>query len=382
MQKDRIPFLDLPRQYAAIKEEIDEAIARVISRGRFILGPEVQSFEEEFAEFCGKPYAVGVGSGTEALHLALWAAGVGPGDEVITVPNTAVATVAAIELSGARPVLVDIDPRSYNLDPNRLEGAISPRTKVILPVHLYGQAADMEPILAIAQRRGITVIEDCAQAHGATYKGKRVPFSSIGIFSFYPTKNLGAYGDGGMLVTADAKFAERMRLLREYGWQERYNSLSKGTNSRLDELQAAILRVKIKYLLTWNETRRRLAALYDQLLSSTPVTAPARMEYGKPVYHLYVIRTPLRDRLRAFLKEEGVDTLIHYPYPIHLMPAYQGLGYEGGSFPQAEAHAREVLSLPLYAEMAQEQAARVAGLTARFFQKVVAKTVAGTRTAT
>ncbi|MBI2845888.1 MAG: DegT/DnrJ/EryC1/StrS family aminotransferase [Chloroflexi bacterium] len=351
-----------------MREEIDAALARVISRGRFILGPEVEAFEGEFAAFCGKPYAIGLGSGTEALHLALWAAGVGQGDEVITVPNTAVATVAAIELAGARPVFVDIDPRSYNLDPSLLQAAITPRTKAIIPVHLYGQAADMEPTLGVAAKQGIKVIEDCAQAHGATYKGKPLPFGEVGMFSFYPTKNLGGYGDGGMVVTDKKDFAERVSWLREYGWTERYFSQYRGTNSRLDEIQAAVLRVKLQRLRQWNERRRSLAGLYDRLLSKTPVTIPMRMEYGEPVYHLYVLRSPARGKLKNFLKEKGVDTLIHYPYPIHLMPAYADLAYGEGSFPQAEAHAREVLSLPLYAEMGEKEVEQVAELIVEFFQ--------------
>jgi len=355
-----VPFCELRRQYPAIKEEIDQAVARVLNRGWFILGEEVLAFEEEFAAYCGAAYGVGVGSGTEALHLALLACGVEPGDEVITVPNTAVATVAAIELAGATPVFVDIDPASYNMDISQVEGKITPRSKVLLPVHLYGQAADLGPLLSLAEGQGLMVVEDAAQAHGTTYKGRRLPQGDEGCFSFYPTKNLGAYGDGGMVVTDDARIAERVRLLRQYGWKKRYISSIRGLNSRLDELQAAILRVKLKHLDEWNEARRRWAVLYNELLTGSEVVRPQQSSYGEHVYYLYVIRSQHRDELQRFLDQRGISTLIHYPVPIHLMEAYSGLGYGPGSFPQAEEHCRQVLSLPLYPEITEQEVEMVA----------------------
>ncbi len=350
-----VPFCDLRRQYLSIKEEIDQAVAQVLNRGWFILGEEVLAFEEEFAAYCGAAYGVGVGSGTEALHLALLACGVEPGDEVITVPNTAVATVAAIELAGATPVFVDIDPVTYNMDISQVGERITPRTKVLLPVHLYGQAADLGPLLSLAEGQGLMVVEDAAQAHGTTYKGRRLPQGDVGCFSFYPTKNLGAYGDGGMVVTDEAKIAERVRLLRQYGWKKRYISSIRGLNSRLDELQAAILRVKLKHLDEWNEARRRWARLYNELLTDSGVVRPQESPYGEHIYHLYVIRSQHRDELQRFLDQREIGTLIHYPLPIHLMEAYDSLGYGPGSFPQAEEHCRQVLSLPLYPEITEQE---------------------------
>lgn len=355
-----IPFCELRRQYLSIKEEIDQAVARVLNRGWFILGEEVSAFEEEFAAYCGAAYGVGVGSGTEALHLALLACGVGPGDEVITVPNTAVATVAAIELAAATPVFVDIDPMTYNMDISQVEERITPRTKVLLPVHLYGQAADLGPLLSLAEKQGLMVVEDAAQAHGTRYKGRRLPQGDVGCFSFYPTKNLGAYGDGGMVVTDDTQIAERVRLLRQYGWERRYISSIRGLNSRLDELQAAILRVKLKHLDKWNEARRRWASLYNELLTDSEVVRPQESPYGEHVYYLYVVRSQHRDELQRFLDQRGISTLIHYPLPIHLMEAYSGLGYGPWSFPQAEEHCRQVLSLPLYPEITEQEVKTVA----------------------
>ena len=288
-----IPFLDLRAQYTAIQPEVDAAIAAVFASGRFILGEQVAAFEHEFAAFCGARHGVGVGSGTEAIHLALLACGIGAGDEVITVPNTAVATVAAIEQTGARPVFVDVDFQMRTLDPHRLEAAITPRTRAILPVHLYGLPADLDPILAIARAHGLRVIEDCAQAHGALYHGRRVgSLGDLGCFSFYPTKNLGAYGDGGFITTNDDALAERLRLLRTYGWRERDHSVIKGLNSRLDELQAAVLRVKLRHLDAWNAQRRNLAALYSESLCDSGVSIPAEPPGVQSVYHLYVISTP------------------------------------------------------------------------------------------
>jgi dTDP-4-amino-4,6-dideoxygalactose transaminase len=361
-----IPIFDLTRQYAALAPEVDAAIAGVLRRGRFILGAEVAAFEREFATYCGATHAVGVGSGTEALHLALAAAGVGPGDEVITVAHTAVATVAAVELAGARPVLVDVDPARYTLDPAHLTAAITPRTKAVIPVHLYGCPADLAPILEIAQAYRLYVIEDCAQAHGAQYRGRPVgSWGDCAAFSFYPTKNLGAYGDGGAVVTANAALAERMRLLREYGWAERYVSHIKGWNSRLDELQAAVLRVKLDYLDAWNAQRRALAAGYaEQLSGVAAVQLPGAPAESDPVYHLYVVRVPRREALQQFLQERGIGTAIHYPVPVHRQPAYGRLGY---SLPVTERLAGEILSLPLFPELRADEVQTVCTAIRTFF---------------
>jgi len=356
-----IPFFDLTRQYESIKTEIDDATARVLKSGWFILGSEVQAFEKEFAEFIGTRHALGVGSGTEAIHIALLALGIGAGDEVITVPNTAVATVAAIEMTGARAVLCDVRQDSMLMDVEKLERAITPRTKAIVPVHLFGQSCDLDPILQIARvpAAKIFVLEDCAQAHGATYRGKRVgSYGDIAAFSFYPTKNLGAYGDGGAILTNDAALAERVNLLRQYGWRERYASDIKGMNSRLDELQAAILRVKLRHLDAWNAARRERAALYTELLRT--ITPPREMSYGQHVYHLYVVQSSKRDALIAHLKARGIGTAIHYPQMIHRQAAYANLGYGAGSLPIAEKLEREILSLPLYPELSLDDVRAVA----------------------
>jgi dTDP-4-amino-4,6-dideoxygalactose transaminase len=346
---EKIPALDLQGEYESLREEIDSAIAGVLRRGSFILGPEVSVFEDEFAAYCGTTQAVGVGSGTAALHLALLACGIEPGDEVVTSAHTAVATVAAIELTGARPVLVEIDPRRYTLDPERLEAALSPRTRAVIPVHLYGCPADLAPLLIIAHQRGLFVIEDCAQAHGARYHGQRVgAWGQMAAFSFYPTKNLGAYGDAGALVTNDPALAKRARMLRQYGWEQRYVSQLKGLNSRLDDMQAAILRVKLKYLDAWNARRRQLAGQYDRLLAGSGLVLPWQPIDAEHVYHQYVVRHARRDDLRAFLAEQGIQTLIHYPLPVHLQPAYRDLGYTENDFPETSRASREVLSLPIY----------------------------------
>ena len=362
-----IPFFDLTKQYESIQSEIDDATARVLKSGWYILGEQVRAFEKEFAAYIGAPHAIGVGSGTEAIHLALLALGVGAGDEVITVPNTAVATVAAIELTGARAVLCDVRPDSMLIDVEKLARAITPRTKAIIPVHLFGQSADLDPILKLARAKGVFVLEDCAQAHGATYRGKRVgAYGDIAAFSFYPTKNLGAYGDGGAIVTRDAKLAERVNLLRQYGWRERYTSDIKGMNSRLDELQAAVLRVKLRHLDAWNAARRERAALYTELLRT--VTPPREMAYGQHVYHLYVIQSPNRQSLIAHLQARGIGTAIQYPHTIHLQPAYANLGYREGSLPVSEKLAREILSLPLYPELSLDDVRAVAQAVNEFKQ--------------
>ena len=354
-----IPFFDLTKQYASIQSEIDDAAARVMRSGWFILGPEVKTFENEFAEYQGVKHAVGVGSGTEAIHIALLALGIGAGDEVITVPNTAVATVAAIELTGARAVLCDVRQDSMLLDVEQLERAITPRAKAIIPVHLFGQSCDLDPILRIARANKIFVLEDCAQAHGATYRGKRVgTHGDIAALSFYPTKNLGAYGDGGAIITHDAALAERVNLLRQYGWRERYASEIKGKNSRLDELQAAILRVKLRHLDEWNAARRERAALYTELLRT--VTPPRERPYGQSVYHLYVVQTPRRDALIAHLKTRSIGAAIQYPLAIHQQAAYTNLGYRDADLPVASRLAREIVSLPLYPELALDDVRAVA----------------------
>jgi len=356
-----IPIANPGAQYRSHKAEIDQAIHRVLDRGWYILGEGVRAFETEFAAYIGVKFAIGVGSGTEALHLALRACDIGPGDEVITVSHTAVATVAAIELCGATPVLVDIGADRYTLDPEKLPCLLTPRTKAIVPVHLYGQPADMTPILEIAHRHGLKVIEDCAQAHGATYRGRRVgSWGDMASFSFYPTKNLGALGDGGIVVTDDPGLAEKARLMRQYGWAERYVSHIRGWNSRLDELQAAVLRVKLRYLDADNAARVGLATMYNQLLADTDLVLPLEHPGSNQVYHLYVIRTKRRDELRAFLKERGIGTLVHYPVPVHLQPAYRGRLPGGDDLPETERAAREVLSLPMYPELVESDVKVVA----------------------
>jgi dTDP-4-amino-4,6-dideoxygalactose transaminase len=353
--------------YLAHRAEIDAAIARVLDSGRYILGPEVTAFEQELATYVGVAHGIGVGSGTEALHLALRACGIVPGDEVITVAHTAVATVAAIELAGATPVLVDVDPGTYTLDPEHLEAAIGPRTKAVIAVHLYGHPADLAPIGEIATRRGLRLVEDCAQAHGARYQGRVVgSFGDIAAFSFYPTKNLGAIGDGGLVATADAGLAERARLLREYGWAERYVSHVPGWNTRLDELQAAILRVKLRHLDDDNAARSRIAALYRTLLEGADVTLPIERDGVRHAYHLFVARSARRDALLAHLERLGVRALVHYPVPVHLQPAYRDRLRGRDALPETEAAALQVLSLPMYPELAEQDVRRVADAVSAF----------------
>ena len=346
-----IPLVDLKAQYRAIKPEVSDAIDRVLESGHFVLGPEVAGFEREFAAYTRTPHAIGVNTGTSALHLSLLALGIGPGDEVITVPFTFVATVAAIGYSGARPVFVDVDPVSYTMDPSRLEAAISPRTRAIVPVHLYGQPADMRPIMEVAERHGLPVVEDACQAHGAEYQGTRAgSIGDLGCFSFYPGKNLGAYGEGGAITTWDAELARRVRLLRDWGAEQKYAHLVKGYNYRLDELQAAVLRVKLRHLEGWTEDRRAHARHYGELLGEAFGT-PAEMPYARHVYHVYSVRVDDRDAVIRSLREAGVQTGVHYPVPVHLQPAWAELGYRAGDFPASERAAAEVLSLPLYPEL-------------------------------
>lgn len=362
-----IPLIDLKAQYAAIKDEIDTAIRRVLESSQFILGPEVEQFEQEFARFCGTAHAVGTSSGTSALHLALLACGVQPGHEVITVSYTFIAVAESISHMGAHPVFVDIDPESYTIDPAKIEAAITPRTRAIITVHLYGQCADMQPILEIARRHNLIVIEDAAQAHGAEYKDQSVgSIGDIGCFSFYPGKNLGAYGDGGMIVTNDPEKANLARLLRNHGRRTKYEHLTEGYNYRLDALQAAILRVKLKHLPDWNERRRSVAHHYNELLGGLPIRLP--IEHFMHVYHLYVIRSAQRDKLSLYLRNLGISTGIHYPIPLHLQPAYRNHPQAGqGRFPVTEQCAGEVLSLPMYPELTEEQIVTVSEAIKRFY---------------
>ena len=357
-----IPLVDLHAQYQPLKGEILNAIADVLDGMHLFLGKNVQGFEAEFAEYCGVPYAVGVGSGTEALHLALLACGIGPGDEVITVSHTFIATVEAIWLTGARPVLVDIDLDTYTMDVSQIEGKITPQTKAIIPVHLYGQPADMDPILAIAEKYRLTVVEDACQAHGAEYKGKRTgSLGDVGCFSFYFSKNLGAYGEAGICVTNEPKIARHLRMLRDHGSEEKYYHSVMGVNARLDEIQAAILRVKLSRLDEWNEARRRNAHLYNDLLRDSPVVTPSEAKYARHVYHLYVIRTTRRDDLQAYLRTRGIATGIHYPVPIHLQSAWRRGTHQTAGLPITERYAREILSLPMYPELTPDSIEYVAG---------------------
>ena len=378
----KIPLVDLKSQYEEIKDEIQEAINRVLDSSAFILGEEVAKFEEEFAKFCNTKYAIGTSSGTSALHLALLSLGIGEGDEVITTPYTFTATVETIIHCGARPIFVDINPRNYNIDVQKLEefikrrcrfnsktgqlvnrptgqrtnGPTDQRVKAIIPIHLYGQPADLDPILKLAKKYNLKVIEDAAQAHGAEYKGRKVgSIGDIGCFSFYPGKNLGAYGDGGMVVTNDEEIADKIRCLRDHGRKEKYEHFMIGYNYRLDALQAAILKIKLKYLNEWNEKRRKNASIYNELLKDLDIVIPYEEEYVKHVYHLYVIRTKERDEVYKFLQKKGIACGIHYPLPLHLQKAYRYLGYKEGDFPVAEECAREVISLPIYPELKREE---------------------------
>jgi len=343
-------------QYLSRKSEIDRAVKRVMDSGWYILGKEVKAFEAEFSAYIGVKHGVGVGSGTEALHLALRACNIEAGDEVITVSHTAVATVAAIEQSGATPVFVDIEPDFFTMDPRKIAVAVTPKTKAIIPVHLYGQPVDLDPILDISKKYGLRVIEDCAQAHGAAYKGKRVgSYCDLACFSFYPTKNLNALGDGGMVVTDQPELAQRLRLLREYGWAERFISHLPGWNSRLDELQAAILRVKLLYLDQDNAARTRIAGMYHHGLRNCEISLPSCRQTGSHVYHQYVVRTPRRDALKQHLKDKGIAAQVHYPVPVHLQPAYRGRFAGSDNLAETEHATREVLSLPIYPELDKTQ---------------------------
>jgi dTDP-4-amino-4,6-dideoxygalactose transaminase len=354
-----IPLVDLKAQYNSIKQEINQAINEILESGHFILGENVSHLEEEIAQYCGTKYAVGVASGTDALILSLDALEVKGGDEVITTPFTFIATTEAIRRVGARPVFVDIDLKTYNLDVNQIESKITYRTKAILPVHLYGQACDMDSIMNIAKKYNLHVIEDCAQAIGAEYKGRKVgSIGDVGALSFFPSKNLGAYGDGGMVITNNEEIAKKVRMLRAHGCEKKYYHLIDGYNSRLDELQAAILRVKLHYLNEWNEKRRQNAYYYNKLLNSfdsETIITPFEPNYNKHIYYLYTIRTPHRDILQNTLSSYGISTSVYYPVPLHLQEVYKDMGYKKGDFPIAEQCSKEVLSLPIYPELTKEQ---------------------------
>lgn len=367
--REMIPLVDLTAQRQRIREEIDSAIRRVVERGWFILGEELRSFEEAFARFCGTEHAVGVGSGTEALHLALVALGAGPGREIIAPANTAVPTISAISASGALPVLVDVDEETATIDPAGVERAITSKTAAVVPVHLYGQCAAMREIRAVCVARGVPIAEDAAQAHGALYEGRRAgSLGEAAAWSFYPSKNLGAYGDGGMVTTNDAGIAGRLRRLRNYGERERYYHTEIGVNSRLDEIQAAILSAKLPHLDDWNRERRALFARYRRELEGLPIRwneeAPGRTH----VRHLCVARIDARDLARSFLASRGIQTQIHYPIPVHLQTAYSFLGHKAGDFPVSESLASSVLSLPLYAELGEEAQDRVIEGMKEWFQ--------------
>lgn len=356
-----VPFVDFAARVAAIRPELEAAIARVLDSGRFILGPEGEAFERELAAALGAKDAVGLASGTEALQLGLTALGVGPGDEVVTSPLSAAFTALAVVSAGAKPVFADLDPETLNVSPEAVARALTPRTKAILPVHLYGHPADMDPILDLARARGIAVLEDACQAIGALYKGRPVgTLGGLGALSFYPTKNLGALGDGGALLVDDADLAARLRRLRNGGQSDRYRHEVPGINSRLDELQAAILRVGLRHLSAWTERRRALAALYLEELGGGPVSLPEERPYARAVYHLFVVRHRRRDAVIEALRGRGIGSLVHYPIPLHLQPAFSSLGGKPGDLPVAERAAREVLSLPLYPELADAQARAVA----------------------
>ncbi len=365
-----IPFLDIKKPYQELKAELDEAYYRVMESGWYVLGEEVEAFEAEFAAYCGAHYCIGVGNGLEALHLALRAWGIGPGDEVIVPSNTYIATWLAVTYAGARPVPVEPDPRTYNLDPNRVESKITGRTRAILPVHLYGQAADMDPLREIAARRGLRILEDAAQAQGAVYKNQKAGvLGDAAAFSFYPGKNLGALGDAGAVVTNDEELAQKVRLLRNYGSRIKYSNDIKGFNSRLDTLQAAFLRVKLKYLDNWNERRRRAAICYQEALAdAAPLVLPYVLKDCEPIWHIFTVRHTHRDLLQKALSEAGIGTLIHYPIPPHLTQAYADLGWKLGDFPIAEELASTLLSLPMGPHLDDASVETICGVIREFLE--------------
>lgn len=363
----KIPFFDLKKQYSGIKPEIDAAITRVLESGRFILGEELAAFEKEFARYVGAKHAFGVGSGTDALFLSLLGMGIGPGDEVITVANTYIATALTVSHTGAKPVLVDVNESTFNMDPAKLERAVTKRTKAIVPVHLFGLPADMDPIMETAEKHGLRVLGDVAQACGSEYKRRKIgSIADVDAFSFYPTKPLGAYGDGGMVTTNSDEVAEKIKLLRNYGETSKYHHAIKGFNSRLDEIQAAILRVKMKHLEQWIAARRKNAGLYTKALSGSKVLTPSEPAGYKHVYYLYVVRSKRRDDLQKHLASKGVGTMVHYPIPIHMQPAYSEMGWKKGDFPATERSASEMLSLPMYPEMRKDDIEDIAGTVRGF----------------
>ena len=357
----RVPFLDLKAQYESIRDEIAEALQQVLDNTAFAGGPFVESFEKDFASFCACEHAIGVGSGTTALWIALSGLGIGPGDEVITVPNTFIATAEAISFCGATPVFVDVDERTYNMNPDVIEAAITPRTRAIIPVHLFGQMADMDRIMEIARARELSVVEDACQAHGAQYKGRRAgSIGDAGCFSFYPGKNLGAYGEAGAVVTSNSELAERMRAVRDHGQTRKSCHTIIGWNGRMDGLQGAVLSVKLRHLSAWNDARRKNARLYDQLLADVDdVLTPTEADYARHVYHVYALRTQNRDDLMSTLAGKDISCGIHYPVPVHLQEAYKQLGHGKNSFPIAEKCADEFVSLPMFAELTAEQIEKV-----------------------
>jgi dTDP-4-amino-4,6-dideoxygalactose transaminase len=367
----KVPFLDLNSQIESIGNEISVAMKQVIKSCAFAGGPFVEQFEEEFAAFCQCKTAIGVGSGTEALWLSLVALGIGPGDEVITVPNTFIATAEAISFTGARPVFIDIDEKTYNMNPALIEAAITPKTKAVIPVHLYGQPADMDPIMEISRRHNLYVVEDACQSHGAEYNKKKAGcIGDAGCFSFYPGKNLGAFGEAGAVVTNDAELAVKIRRLRDHGQTKKYYHTMVGWNGRMDGLQGAILSVKLKHLKAWNEGRRKNAQKYDDLLSGIEgIAVPIQAEYAKHVYHLYVIRVKDRDVLLKVLDKKGIQCGIHYPVPVHLQQAYNFLGLKKGSYPVSEDYSNDILSLPMFPELSEEQIEYVAHEIASFDNK-------------
>ncbi|MEM7131342.1 MAG: DegT/DnrJ/EryC1/StrS family aminotransferase [Chloroflexota bacterium] len=362
-----VPFVDLKAQYQSIRKDVNVAVLDIMQRADFILGQSVADFEDAFAEYCETDYAIGVDSGYSALELIMLAYEIGPGDEVITAANTFIATALAISNCGAKPVLVDMDPETYNIDPTKIEAAITPATKAILPVHLYGQPADMEAITAIARKHNLFVFEDACQAHGARYNGRRTgSLGNAAAFSFYPGKNLGAYGDGGAVTTNDPDIAERIKLLRNLGQTVKYHHAIKGKNNRLDTLQAAVLKVKLPELDSWNQGRQKAADIYAEELVGLPITLPSKPSNVEHVYHLYVICTENRDELQTRLNEAGIASGLHYPIPIHLQPAYAELGYKTGDFPVTEQYASKILSLPIYPELTEEKISYVANTVSEF----------------
>jgi dTDP-4-amino-4,6-dideoxygalactose transaminase len=365
-----VPYLDLKAQLKPLRSELDAAIARTLDNCSFCLGPDVAQFEKDFATFCGAQQALGFNSGTSALHVAMRLLNVGPGDEVITTPYTFIATSWAISYCGAKPVYVDIDPATFNLDPKKIEAAITPRTKAVLPVHLYGLPFDVDAIAAVCQKHNLPFVEDAAQAHGAKYKGRTVgTFGAVSCFSFYPAKNLGACGEGGALVTNDNALTARAKSLREHGSTVRYHHDEVGYNYRLEGIQGAVLGVKLKHLAAWQRGRQRVAARYAELLKDTPLQLPTVPAGYESAWHLYTVRSPRRDELKKHLDENRIGNAVHYPMPLHLQKAYASLGHKAGDFPMAEQASREVLSLPMFAELTDAQIERVATVVKEFFRK-------------